>query len=315
MISVALAAYNGEKFIEQQLQSILEQTIPPDEVIICDDCSSDRTVEICRNFIENNGLSGWSIEENKKNLGYCRNFYHAIEKTAGDIIFLCDQDDIWDCNKLEIMLGIMQSRPELMLLSSRYRLVNGEGAAAENIYVPHYVECFDGSLIPITAESLIGHSYIRGCSSCFRKELKELLAPVELSGLLGHDWQLAMLAALSAEAAVINQPLMSYRCHDGNASFSEKPKRLIEKRIDGLKQSVNGHKLILEKAADTSLKNSIRDFISFEKRRIKFLEKKNPLLWISLGVFMRQYKRYYAGNALRVWIGDLVYAMKSRSAH
>ena len=85
-ISVAIASYNGGRFIEKQLDSILKQTRPVDEVIICDDGSTDNTVEICRNFIEKNSLTNWEISVNPKNVGYCFNFYGAIAKTKGDII-------------------------------------------------------------------------------------------------------------------------------------------------------------------------------------------------------------------------------------
>lgn len=310
MISVAIAAYNGEKYIEQQLESILNQTVMADEVLICDDCSSDRTVEICRSFIEKNGLSGWRIELNKKNLGYCRNFYKAIGEVKGDIIFLCDQDDAWDENKLEVMTAVMDKKPELQLLSSGYRLINGEGEHVCGVKVPHYRACFDGSLEPITAEQLIGHSYIRGCSACFRSGLKDKLRPIELSALLGHDWLLSVIAALSGGAAIINTPLMSYRCHDSNVSFSAAPVRRREKRIAGLIQSVEGHSLMLEMATDGELKKSVEKFIAFEKKRIKFLESRNLLLWLQLGFGLKQYRRYYGKRPIRVWLGDLSYALK-----
>lgn len=310
MISVALAAYNGEKYIEQQLESLRKQTLPPDEVVICDDCSSDRTVEICRRFIEKNSLSGWRVELNGKNVGYCRNFYSAVEKTQGDIIFLCDQDDIWDNNKLEVMAGIMEKNPKLEMLSCRYRLIDGDGNIAEGLSVPHYKADFGGSLEQVTAESLIGHSYIRGCSSCFRKSVKERIKPIDLSGLLGHDWQIAMLSALGGGAAVINLPLMSYRCHNGNASFSANPVREKQKRIAGLEQSVEGHTSLLPLVECEVLSKKISRFTDFEKRRIGLLKSRNPFLWLALGFNIREYRRYYAGNGLRVWLGDLIYSFK-----
>ena len=310
MISVALAAYNGEKYIEQQLESLRLQTVTPDEVIICDDCSTDRTAEICRSFIERNGLSGWSVEINGENMGYCRNFYGAVEKTHGDIIFLCDQDDIWDENKLEVMTDILSEHPELEMLSCRYRLADGEGNISDALSVPHYKADFSGSLETVTAESLIGHSYIRGCASCFRKTVKERIKPIELSNLLGHDWQIAMLSALGGGAAIINLPLMSYRCHSANASFSANPIRKREKRIKGLEESAAGHTAVLPYVKDGALAKKISGFISFEKRRIKLLQGRNLLLWLALGFNIRQYRRYYAGNGLRVWFGDLAYIFK-----
>lgn len=86
MISVALCTFNGEKFIAQQLQSIVNQTIMPDEIIVCDDCSKDRTVNIIRETLKDyNGH--WQFVCNQENLGYKKNFEKAIGLCQGDIIF------------------------------------------------------------------------------------------------------------------------------------------------------------------------------------------------------------------------------------
>lgn len=313
MISVALAAYNGEKYIEQQLESLRVQTLPPDEVVICDDGSSDRTVALCRAFIARHALDGWRVEENGGNLGYCRNFYGAIEKTSGDIVFLCDQDDVWDADKLAVMTRVLKEHPQVRLLAARYRLIDADGKPAQGVSVPHYAEKFDGSLKPVTADSLIGHSYIRGCSMCFRRELKPLLRPLELRSLLGHDWQLAMLAALTGGALMLNTPLMSYRCHGENASFSSDPtkrERRLEKRLAGLRESVEGHEALLPLVSDRRLARRIQTFIRFERRRIAFLQTRSLPRFLALFFFLRQYRRYYAGGGVRVWLGDFVYAYK-----
>lgn len=100
-VSVCMGIYNGEKYIEEQLDSILRQTRRAEEVILCDDCSTDRTVEIVRLFIEKHGLGeSWRLCCNKENRGYPGNFYYAMSLCAGDVVFLADQDDIWAETKL-----------------------------------------------------------------------------------------------------------------------------------------------------------------------------------------------------------------------
>ena len=95
-LSVAIATYNGAEYVEEQLESIRTQSRPVDEVVICDDKSSDNTVEIVESFINKNNLGdSWRIEVNPENLGYASNFIGAARKTTGDLIFFCDQDDIW----------------------------------------------------------------------------------------------------------------------------------------------------------------------------------------------------------------------------
>ena len=88
-ISVAMCTYNGDKYIEEQLNSIQKQTKKIDEIIICDDGSKDNTVEICERLLSKSNIE-YKININKENLGFARNFYQAIRLCSGDIIFFCD---------------------------------------------------------------------------------------------------------------------------------------------------------------------------------------------------------------------------------
>jgi glycosyltransferase involved in cell wall biosynthesis len=98
-ISVAICTYNGEKFLKQQLDSILLQTVCVNEIIICDDISTDSTIEILEAY-QNKYPSLIKIFRNEKTLMTVKNFEKAITLTTGDIIFLADQDDIWCLNKV-----------------------------------------------------------------------------------------------------------------------------------------------------------------------------------------------------------------------
>ena len=98
--SVIMATYNGEKYITEQLDSIRNQTLPPDEVIICDDCSSDNTRTIINEYISKYKLTGWQLYSNEKNIGFFDNFFKALRLSTGDVIYLSDQDDVWDKYKL-----------------------------------------------------------------------------------------------------------------------------------------------------------------------------------------------------------------------
>ena len=97
LVSIAMATYNGEKYLKEQLDSIYAQTYKDIEVIVCDDCSSDKTVEILDEYKEKYGLKYYI---NEKNLGFKKNFEKAISLCSGDFIALADQDDIWIENKI-----------------------------------------------------------------------------------------------------------------------------------------------------------------------------------------------------------------------
>ena len=94
--SVIIATYNGSKFIEEQFDSILAQSVQPDEVVITDDGSKDNTREVVQRYIDEHDLNKkWHLHVNEKNKGYARNFLDGAMLTTGDIVFFCDQDDIW----------------------------------------------------------------------------------------------------------------------------------------------------------------------------------------------------------------------------
>lgn len=310
MISVVIATYNGAKYLLEQLESIASQTLEPDEVIISDDCSTDETVRLCREFIAERGFGSWRVLEHSDNVGYCLNFYRALEETKGDYIFFCDQDDVWDKEKISVMVDTMKGNPDIKVLSCRYRLIDARGIKDEGLTVPHFSNCSDNTIEYISAESLIGHSFVRGCSFCVKRELISKVKTMELKDLLGHDWQIAILASLEKGMAVLNRPLMSYRCHDSNASFSSNPVRRLQKRINGLEQSVEGHKYILIFVKDELLRKDIHRFIKFEEKRLKFLSGKNIFRFLSLVFSLREYNRYYNGGGIKVWLGDFVYAYR-----
>ena len=109
LVSIAMTTYNGEKYVEKQLRSIFTQTRQPDEIIICDDCSKDHTLEIVRRIVaEYKAEDRVRLVENQQNLGYIRNFHQAIGMTSGDYLFLADQDDEWYPHKLERVLEVME---------------------------------------------------------------------------------------------------------------------------------------------------------------------------------------------------------------
>lgn len=312
MISVCIATYNGEKFIEKQLQSILDQTLSVDEVVICDDRSTDNTPQIVNDFIEKNGLGdSWSFSVNEKNIGYCLNFYGAIQRAKGNLIFLCDQDDMWGKDKVQVMYDYMRTNTDTLVLSSRYQLIDGSDQAITDLEIPYYSTLDDGSTEDISVQSLIGCSWIRGFSICFKSKLKEYLMPIDVKSTLAHDWYICSLGAILGKATILNRVLCSYRFHGDNVSLSDMNRKEFlgdrQKRVSGLQESIEAHSYIATLSEEN--KKDIMKFISFEEKRLKFLNTKNPFLWIYLASFLNRYKRYYKSikGAFRVWFGDFFY--------
>ncbi|MCR4734991.1 MAG: glycosyltransferase [Treponema sp.] len=119
--TIVISTYNGAKFIEQQLDSIRLQTRKADYVIISDDCSTDSTPQIVIEYIKKNDLTNWTFLQNKKNVGWKVNFHNLLLSASTDIIYLCDQDDIWHEKKLELMTPYFENK-EINLLCCKQRL-------------------------------------------------------------------------------------------------------------------------------------------------------------------------------------------------
>ena len=169
MISIAMTTYNGEKYIERQLESIFSQTLPADEIIICDDASKDRTVEIINRFIEKNQTDKIRLVHNQENLGYIRNFHKAISLTRGDYIFLADQDDVWHADKIEQTLQVLKDK-NASVVCTNCSLIDDEGndisdssffdrnpfvdRVTEKVSEISFFELFNAGYIPVTFAEL-----------------------------------------------------------------------------------------------------------------------------------------------------------------
>ena len=173
-ISVAMATYNGEKYIVDQLESIRTQTHAVDEVIICDDCSTDETVEVVKRFILEHKLEDrWQIEVNQHNLGYASNFISALQKTTGDYIFFCDQDDIWVPDRVEVMTGLMEENTEICLLCSEFESFE---ESEDALSVPAWEKKQfkrDNSLEHLEFNPHLLFIDYQGCSMCMRGQFWE----------------------------------------------------------------------------------------------------------------------------------------------
>ena len=128
-ISVAMATYNGEKYIEQQVISIIQQSHPVDEIIIVDDCSTDGTYELLLKLAKQHNII--KLIKNSENLGYIKNFQKALKNASGKIVFLADQDDLWDENKVMTFLNAFD-KYNASVVTSQFQMINQDGNLIEN---------------------------------------------------------------------------------------------------------------------------------------------------------------------------------------
>ena len=121
--SVALCTYNGAKYIEEQIRSILDQTLPVDEIVVCDDGSTDETPQIVEEIAKDVSVD-IHVYRNDNNLGVCANFQKAVDLCQGDIVFLSDQDDIWYPHKVKTIVDWFDNNPNKSVVFSNADLID-----------------------------------------------------------------------------------------------------------------------------------------------------------------------------------------------
>ena len=209
--SVVMAVFNGKKYLKEQLDSIREQTCPPDEVIISDDGSSDGTPEFISSYIIEHGLAGWRLMRHESPAGVGANFKAAFSEASGGIIFPADQDDIWLPDKIERMTAAF-SDPETMLAVSSIRYMDAGGNEKR---IRTQLSCRRDHTVSLK-ESFAVCSYL-GMSMAMRREVFER-ADRTLWAKSSHDWALLLAAHEMGNVVFLGQPGQFYRQHEGNAS-------------------------------------------------------------------------------------------------
>ena len=216
-ISVALCTYNGGKYLSQQLDSILEQTLPVNEIIVCDDQSTDRTLEILDRF-QQKYPAIFKIFRNNPPLKTVKNFGKAISLCSGDWIFLADQDDIWEKEKVEIIMDYVASNPKTLLLFSDAHLIDEIGNHLEGSLWSKWGFTDEQqnywSKNKNAFENLIeNRNFVTGATVAFSKKLKNAVLPIEIPPHYYHDCFLAAHAAGNNGLRFLNKKLIKYRIH------------------------------------------------------------------------------------------------------
>ncbi len=193
-IGVAVAIYNGSKFIKEQLDCIRLQTLQPQKVIMCDDGSKDGTLEIVADYIKEYGLEdSWELIKNEQNLGYARNFYKAMSLCKTDLIFLADQDDIWELDKIEKMTAVMEQRSDILVLASKYGMIDQDGKELHGLLEKKTNNT--GEIVKIGHEDLLRAFYWPGMIMAVRNDFFNSIIDLVESHTVAHDRVLSHFAA------------------------------------------------------------------------------------------------------------------------
>lgn len=212
-ISVVLASYNGEKYIEAQLRSIVQQTHCVSEIVICDDCSTDRTVLLASNLLKECEIP-YKFVMHDRNQGVVSSFMDAIRACNGEIVFLADQDDVWKPNKVERFVNKFGENEKCVLCFSDAELVDASlNSMGMTLWksIDFYNKCRSKSDF---VNELLKRNVFTGMSMAFKR--KEILNNLFFSENMLHDEMFGWTALLNYDVIGINESLALYRQHSKN---------------------------------------------------------------------------------------------------
>ena len=204
-ISVCIATYNGAKYIQQQIKSILLQLGDNDEVIVSDDSSTDNTLEIIRAFND----SRIKVIINRGTNGYTGNFENALRAASGEIIFLSDQDDVWKSNKVEVMLTALE----------KFDFVVSDAELVDENLITLANSNFERMGVSSGLFSNLIRCRYLGCCYAFKSKLLKIALPIPSNHIYcPHDYWLSLVAESMFSVCLVKEPLIYYRRHSSNVS-------------------------------------------------------------------------------------------------
>lgn len=314
-VSVALATYNGEAYIEQQMDSILRQTRKVDEIIVYDDASTDQTLAKVKQYQFQDDVVVHIFSQDH-NVGYIENFAKALKMTNGDIIFLCDQDDIWECKKVEKIMSVFEKNPNIQCVASAFTYIDQDGKEIEeedkgnnHNLCWNKVELHDAQLIPF--DEILYHNISMGCTMAFRTSIKDTYLK-RTNHKAAHDWELNLIASLENGLIFYNEPLIQYRIHEQNTTGNDKMNE--ENHITAPQREKNANALLdftkclpsyHDKMSEEQI-DAAEKLTRFHEKRLQLLKDGKLRAWIALLFHKGIYRKIVSCKGI---LTDLLYVI------
>jgi hypothetical protein len=248
-VSIALCTCNGEDYLGDQLASFVSQTVLPDELIACDDASTDSTVEILEGFGKAASFPV-RIYRNEQRLGPTKNFERATSLRSGDLVFFCDQDDVWLPQKVNTLLEALRSNPGADYVFSDALIVD-ETLRPMGYTMWESIGFTRGERRRFKRgrqlDVLLKHNVVTGATMAFRAGLKTTILPMPDESI--HDEWIALVAsAAGLQGVLIEEPLIKYRQH---------PQQLIGGRRAGVLEQAGQARLGRRQVVETRLHQEV----------------------------------------------------------
>mgnify|MGYP000173063091 CR=1 FL=1 len=269
-VEVLLATYNGERYIEEQLNSLLNQTYKDFTILIGEDCSTDSTLVILESY-KKQYPNKIKILNNEIQRGHCYNFLNLLKETTGDYIFFCDQDDIWEKNKIELTLEkIKKIEVENfnipILIHTDQVIIDEKGKILSDSSTVYFRKIIEFSSV----EEIAFRGGLHGCTMLLNKKMLQLLKKIkiwECQKLVYHDWSIAIIAFMKGKVFYLDEKTMRYRIHQKNASIR---KYNIMEKLNLKKLKENTHKIFSQYY---SIKKIFEKQNNEEYKNLKYVER------------------------------------------
>jgi glycosyltransferase involved in cell wall biosynthesis len=221
-ISIALATFNGARYLAAQLESFSAQRRLPDELIVSDDCSSDETIEILQEY-QKSAPFEVHIHQNSKNLGFIENFGKALSMCSGDIIFLSDQDDVWMAHKISRVCQLFEEGEDIQVITNNHIITDEELNPSGFTTLGNVRKMGRGD-----------QSFMHGCCTSLRGKFRDLVVPMAEG--ISHDGWIGKLGDALGVRVVVDEVLQYYRKHESNASLWYTSRPEVRGRFDDIRK-------------------------------------------------------------------------------
>jgi len=218
LVSIPMITYNGEEYLEEQLDSIYNQTYKNIEVLVFDDCSTDKTSEILEKYHKSHNLT---YVINKNNLGLRRNAIKSLEACSGEFIAPADQDDVWKSKKIELLVNNIEDN---ILIYADSTSIDPNGNILEERYFEKFRDLIHGN----NNKAFFFMNCVSAHAMLFKKELLEFIFPMP-KRMFYHDWWIAFVASTYGSIKLYEEPLVLYRRHEHQLTIN----KIKEHRLPG----------------------------------------------------------------------------------
>ncbi len=237
--SVIIGTFNGEKYIGEQLDSILNQTILPNEIVICDDDSTDRTIEVVKEILTDSGIR-YVLKKNKNRLGILENYEKCNALCSGDIVFVCDQDNVWSHHYIESFLRKFEQNPQADYIYCNGYVTDENGKILHETYTDEFMNrSKEQFLSDVINQRLFPH----GHTIAYKKKFKDTICP---SYFVLDEW-ISLCIAVTGNFVSVNEKLVYFRRHGNSFSQSEK---INEKNQTGFLKKISNKRLLCKLSFD-----------------------------------------------------------------